>query len=415
MLNEHIHGKIEHSTLLFIQKDRKMRMSDLQPKVKIDYILIFIIIMLCLASLFSLITLTPVLPEKYASINFPLRQLLYYIIGSFLIVLVMLVDYDRFKKMTWFIYGIGMIPLFMIFFNFPGFLIETYNGIARGIKLPLINIQPAEYFKIILTLTLAHVISEHNEKFIDRTAKTDLRLLLKIAAVSIVPMGLIASQPDLGSTLVLTAIVASMVLVSGIQWRLLFMVLISGLMGVGSVFLAWFLFPNSVGEFLRESVFKHVEGRFYGWLYPEQFLASGHQLIRTMRAIGSGQLFGKGMGNMQVDVPERHTDMIYTAISEQFGFLGSTFVLILLFLFIYRLLHIALKSNDQYGSFIITGFIGLFAFQTFQNVGMSIQLLPITGVPLPFISFGGSSILSYMVAVGIVLNIHSRTRTYMFE
>lgn len=393
-----------------------MRMSDLQqPKVNIDYILIFIVILLFLTSVFTLVTLTPVLPAKYDPFNFPLRQTIYYILGSMIIVLVMLVDYDRFKKITWVVYGIGLIPLFMIFFNFPGSLIETYNGIARGIKLPFINIQPAEYFKIILTLVIAHVVSEHNQKNEIRTIRSDVMLLLKIIAVSAPPMGLIVIQPDLGSTLVLMAITASIILVSGIQWRVLFTVILSSIATIGGVLGAWFLFPNTVGEFLQKTVFGHLQSRFYGWIYPEQFLESGYQLIRSLRAIGSGQLFGKGISNMQVDVPEHHTDMIYTAIAEQFGFLGSTLVLILLFLLIYRLLHIALKSNDQYGSFIITGFIGLFAFQIFQNVGMSIQLLPITGVPLPFISYGGSSILSYMFAIGIVLNIYSRTRSYMFE
>lgn len=391
-------------------------MSDLQqPKINIDYILIFIVILLCLTSVFTLITLTPVLPAKYDPFNFPLRQLLYYVLGAIIIVLVMLVDYDRFKKITWVIYGVGMIPLFMIFLNFPSSLIESYNGIARGIKLPFINIQPAEYFKIILTLVLAHIVSEHNQKHDVRTTKSDLLLLVKIAAASAPPMGLIVIQPDLGSTLVLMAIAASIILVSGIQWRVLLTGILASLVAVGGVLGAWFLFPNTVGEFLQKTVFGHLQSRFYGWFYPEQFSESGYQLIRSMRAIGSGQLFGKGISNMQVEVPEHHTDMIYTAIAEQFGFVGSCFVLMLLFLLIYRLLHIALKSNDQYGSYIITGFIGLFAFQIFQNVGMSIQLLPITGVPLPFISYGGSSILSYMLAIGIVLNIYSRTRTYMFE
>lgn len=393
-----------------------MRMSDLkQPKLNIDYILIFIIILLCLTSIFTLITLTPVLPSKYDPFNFPLRQLMYYTIGAIGIVLVMLVDYDRFKKITWIVYGIGMIPLFMIFFNFPGALIETYNEVARGIKLPFMNIQPAEYFKVILTLVVAHIVSEHNEKNEIRTVKSDLFLLLKIGAAAAPPMGLIVIQPDLGSTLVLMAITGSIVLVSGIQWRVLFTFILAGVASLTGVFAAWFFFPNTIGEFLQKTVFGHLQSRFFGWIYPEEFLESGYQLIRSMRAIGSGQLYGKGISNMQVEVPEHHTDMIYSAIAEQFGFLGSCGVLMLLFLLIYRLLHIALKSNDQYGSYIVTGLIGLFAFQIFQNVGMSIQLLPITGVPLPFISYGGSSVLTYMLAMGIVLNIYSRTKTYMFE
>ncbi len=133
-----------------------------------------------------------------------------------------------------------------------------------------------------------------------------------------------------------------------------------------------------------------------------------------MLAIGSGQLFGKGVSDMQVEVPERHTDMIFTAVAEQFGFIGSSVVVILFFLLIYRLIHIAVQSNDSYGSYLVTGIVGMFAYQIFQNIGMSIQLLPITGLPLPFLSYGGSSTLTYMLAIGIVLNVHSRTKEYMF-
>lgn len=134
-----------------------------------------------------------------------------------------------------------------------------------------------------------------------------------------------------------------------------------------------------------------------------------------MLAIGSGQLFGKGIANIQVNVPERHTDMIFTAISEQFGFIGASIVIALFFLLIYRLIHVAILSNDKYGSYLVTGIIGLFTYQVFQNIGMSIQLLPITGLPLPFLSYGGSSTLTYLLAIGIVLNVHSRTRKFMFD
>lgn len=383
---------------------------------KIDYTLLFIVLLLGGISLFSLYTITPILPEKYAVFNFPLLQLRWYIIGGVIIFLTMIVDYDRFRKITWIIYGLGVIPLLMIFLRFPAPLMEEFNNIIRGIRLPVIGaIQPAEFMKIILVMALAHLIASHHEKYIDRTVKTDLSLLLKIALVSLVPMGLIAIQPDLGSTLVLSFIICSMVLVSGIRWRIIFSVILSGISMVALLFLAWAVSPGPIATFLEESVFKHVASRFYGWLSPEQYLDSGYQLVLTMNAIGSGQLFGKGMNNMEVYVPERHTDMIFTAIAEQFGFFGASIVIIVLFLLIYRLIHIALMSNDKYGSYLVTGLVGMFAYQIFQNIGMSIQLLPITGIPLPFISYGGSSILTNMLAIAIALNVHSRTKKYMFE
>src|SRR5690625_3845035 len=121
------------------------------------------------------------------------------------------------------------------------------------------------------------------------------------------------------------------------------------------------------------------------------------------------------MSQIEVSVPEKHTDMIFSAICDQFGFIGVSILLLVYFLLIYRLLHIALSSNDLYGSYLVCGIIGMFTYQIFQNIGMSIQLLPITGLPLPFISYGGSSILTYMFAIAIALNVHSRTKKYMFE
>lgn len=131
-------------------------------------------------------------------------------------------------------------------------------------------------------------------------------------------------------------------------------------------------------------------------------------------AIGSGELYGKGLGNLQVYLPEAHTDFIFGVIAEQFGFVGSSIVVSLFFLLVYRMVHIALESNDLYGSYLCAGVAGMITFQVFQNIGMTIGLLPITGLPLPFISYGGSSLATYMLAIGLVLNVHSRTRKFMF-
>lgn len=391
-------------------------MSDQNQRFTIDYTLIFLVLLLGIISFLALYTVQPTLPAKYEIFNFPLRQIQWYVIGSVIIFFTMLIDYDRFRKITWIIYPIGLIPLIMIFFRVPANLMVEFNDIVRGISFPIIgNIQPSEFMKVILILTVAHVIVRHNEKYIEHTVKSDLWLLIKIGLIIAPPTGLIAVQPDLGSVLVLLAITACMVLISGIQWRVIFAVLFSGLGLIGAAVAAWAFFPGNISVFLEESVFKHVRGRFYGWLSPDQYSESGFQLIRTMRAIGSGKLFGKGMNNMEVYVPEKHTDMILTAIGEQFGFIGVSLLIVIYFLLIYRLIHIALSSNDLYGSYLVCGIIGMFTYQIFQNIGMSIQLLPITGLPLPFISYGGSSILTYMFAIAIALNVHSRTKKYMFE
>src|SRR5690625_1249139 len=390
-------------------------MSNQQTKLTIDYTLIFLVIILMGMSVFTLYTVTPFLPAKYADINFPFKQFLWYIIGGILIFLIMLLDYDRFRKITWIIYAVGILPLLMIFFRFPGSLMVEFNNIVRGISFPLLgNIQPAEFFKIVYILVVAHVMVSHNQKYLRRTAKSDLWLLLKVALLAVLPMGMIGLQPDLGSVLVLVSITACMILVSGIRLRCIGSVFLASLAGIGLTIAAWSFLPSKISTFLEDSVFKHVTGRFYGWLYPDQYLGSGHQVKRSMSAIGSGQLSGKGMSQIEVSVPEKHTDMIFSAIGEQFGFIGVSILLLVYFLLIYRLLHIALSSNDMYGSYLVTGVIGMFTYQIFQNIGMSIQLLPITGLPLPFLSYGGSSVLTCMLGIALALNVHSRTKTYMF-
>ncbi|MFD1360149.1 FtsW/RodA/SpoVE family cell cycle protein [Lentibacillus salinarum] len=382
----------------------------------IDYSLLMILILLCLASVFTLNVIEPSLPAKYDGSHFWLRQTMWFIGGGILITAVMLIDYDRFHQMTWFLYGIGIVSLSMLFVGFPPGIVHEANGAVSWFQFPVIGtIQPGEFIKVILVLTIAHVIVRHNAKYVDKTIKRDLGLLAKIIGLSLPPMFFLVTQPDLGGFLVLAAITGSMILISGIRWRILFTILFTGLVAVLLFVYTWYFFPDQVAMFLDKSGLNHVAGRFTGWLNPNEDTDNGYQLLTAMLAIGSGQLFGKGISDMEVYIPERHTDMIFTAIAEQFGFIGSSIVVTLFFLLVYRLIYIAIQSNDDYGSYLVTGIIGMFAYQIFQNIGMSIQLLPITGLPLPFLSYGGSSTLTYMLAIGIVLNVHSRTKEYMFE
>ncbi|MEN1967211.1 FtsW/RodA/SpoVE family cell cycle protein [Lentibacillus sp. N15] len=391
-------------------------MNSLSNRTNIDYTLIFIIILLGCVSLFTIYTIVPSLPASYDGSHFVLKQFAWYVAGGVLVAFIMLLDYDRFKQITWILYGIGVVSLLMLKLRFPAPFIHEANNAVSWFKFPGIGtIQPSEFMKLFLVLAISFVTSRHNDKYKIHTTKSDLLLLLKIVVIAAPPMLLIATEPDLGGFLVLSFITASIVLVSGVSWRIIFSIVFIAIGIVASGVAIWYFFPGSIADFLEDSVFGHVSSRIYGWIDPEQYPDSGYQLILAMLAIGSGQLFGKGISQLEVYVPERHTDMIFTAISEQFGFIGASLVVCLFFILIYRLIHIALLSNDNYGSYLVTGLVGMFAYQIFQNIGMSIQLLPVTGLPLPFLSYGGSSTLAYMMAIGIVLNVHSRTRKYMFE
>src|SRR5699024_854210 len=331
----------------------------MQNRINIDYTILSILILLGLVSIFTLYTLEPTLSASDGS-GYWLKQGMWYIAGGLIIAAVMLVDYDRFHQITWILYGIGLLSLFMLFVGFPPGIVTEVNGAVSWFQFPGMSIQPGEFIKVILVMTLVHVIVRHNNKYIAKTFKSDVILLAKMIALSLPPMFFLIKQPDLGGFLVLVAITGSMVLVSGIRWRILFFLFFIGFCAVGLIGAVWYFFPDYVASFLDKSGLDHVAGRFIGWLNPgESDGGYGYQLITAMMAIGSGQLFGKGISDLQVSVPEQHTDMIFTAIAEQFGFIGSSIVVTLLFLLIYRLIHIAIQSNDAYGSYLVTGMIGM--------------------------------------------------------
>lgn len=394
-------------------------MSEENTQSKLDYSLILIIILLAIISVFTLYTLDPYLSQNPILQNMYLKQIVWFLAGSMAIAVIMMFDYDRLRQLSWLVYGIGIVALTMLYFHFPPGIAKEVKGAWGWFELPVLGtIQPAEFMKVFLIIFLAHIMVAHNEKYPEHTVKMDLWLLCKMGIAAIVPVFFLTQQPDLGGVLVLIAITACMILVSGIKWRILITIFGSCFFAILFFLFSYVQFTDQINEFFYDKELDHVVGRFQGWLFPEEFSQDGgYQTLRAMRAIGSGQLSGKGIGEFEVayHIPEYHTDYIFSTIAEQFGFFGSSIVILIYFLLIYRLIYIALKSKDPFASYMITGIIGMFTYQVFQNIGMSIQLLPVTGLPLPFISYGGSSTLTYMIAIGIVLNIYYRIKNYMFD
>ena len=254
--------------------------------------------------------------------------------------------------------------------------------------------------------------SAHHEKHATKTIRTDLLLLAKIFGVAAAPLLIVMAQPDLGTAMVFTAIVVSITLVSGVRWRLLSLLSLIGVAGISAFVFIFFKFP----VFFKANLLDEYQlARFYGWLAPEEYTDAGYQATKAILAIGSGKLEGKGYADGTVYFPEAHTDFIFAVIGEEFGFIGASITISIFFMLVYRMIHTALESNESFGSYLCAGVIGMLTFQVFQNIGMTIRILPITGIPLPFVSYGGSALLTYMIAVGLVLNVRSRTKTYMFE
>jgi rod shape determining protein RodA len=388
--------------------------SEKRTDQRLDYTLLFILFLLAIASSFAIMSAQPALPEKLKHINFVAQQWQWYFVGIVAIIFTMIIDYDRFKQVAWYLYGLGMILLLGLEFNFPSNLVQTIKGATSWYKLPGIgNFQPSELMKIFLILILSQIVVTHREKYLEGSVKLDLLLLLKLSAATLAPLLLLMKQPDMGMSMVFMSIFASLLIVSGIRWRILLTLGASFIVMVVTLVYVYFAFPT----FFKEHILDDYQlDRFYGWLAPYEYSSDeGFQLIKSLLAIGSGELSGKGFMKTDVYLPEPHTDFIFSVIGEQFGFIGTSIVISLFFILIYRMIHIALECKDPYGSFICAGIIGMITFQVFQNIGMTIGLLPITGLPLPFVSYGGSSLATYMLAMGLVLNVRSRTRKYMFD
>ena len=231
---------------------------------------------------------------------------------------------------------------------------------------------------------------------------------------SILPFSLIMLQNDLGTTLVYIAILAGIFLVSGIQWKILLpIVLVVFVIGAGTIILVVY---NR--DFLQ-SVFgvqDYQFGRIDSWLDPyHDTSAQSYQIVQAFKAIGSGGVFGKGLGVSEVYVPVRESDMIFATIAENFGFIGASFLIFTYFVLIYNMIKVVYDTRNEFYTYIATGVIMMIVFHVLENIGMNIGLLPLTGIPLPFVSQGGSALLGNMMGIGLLMSMRFHHRSYMFS
>lgn len=380
---------------------------------RFDWTLAFIVLLLFIVSLFAI---SSAQTSGQYPINFIPRQAFWYIVGAAIIGFTMFFEPEQYKKMSWILYGIGIFVLIALVLapGGDGQIAEERGGAKSWFHLPGIgSIQPSEFMKTFFILTMARMISKHHEDFVLKTLKTDLFLLGKIIATALVPLLFIMQQPDLGTSLVFLAITAAMIIVGGVTWKLI-LPIFAGTAVVGGSLLWMALYMQ---DFLSDKFgFKPYQfARIYSWIDPKSYAsAEGYNLLNAMSAIGSGEITGKGYQGREVYVPENHTDFIFTVIGEEYGFIGASIVVSLFFLLIYHLTKITLQLKDPFSTYVCAGIIAMITFHVFQNIGMTIQLLPITGIPLPFISYGGSSLMGNMLALGLVFSMKFHHRTYMF-
>lgn len=342
-----------------------------------------------------------------------MMQAFWYGVGTIIIFVTIFFESYQFKKLSWYLYGFGIILLIGLALA-PPKIAPVINGAKNWFSiLGKFTIQPSEFVKIFLILALSRVISVHHEKYIEKSLKTDFFLLIKLGVVTAIPLGLIIVE-DLGTALVIMAILTGLILVSGISWKIILSIYGAGAAFIALIFYLVLKMPEILVKYLDVPPYQF--NRIYSWLDPVNHTSnSSYHLIKSLSAIGSGLISGKGFRNGNVYVPEAHTDFIFSVIGEEYGFVGGSIVIGLYFLLIYHLIKTALDTNDPFNTYICTGIICMITFHVFQNVGMTIQVLPITGIPLPFISYGGSSLMGNMFAMGLVYSIRFHHKTYMFS
>ncbi len=314
------------------------------------------------------------------------RQMIFVTAGLIAIGLFSFIDYREYRNVLPMIYGAIVLLLLAVF------LVPEVNGAQRWIPIPLFNLQPAEFTKPVVIITMAYVLSQGTDS--DRVR---WRQIVQILILAGLPAALILLEPDLGTTLTIPFVMLVMLFAAGANWKQLTTLIGSGVVAVAAAFRF---------DLLQD----HQERRIRVFLDPDlDPQGMGFQLRQSKLAIGSGQLTGKGLfEGTQTNlayVPEAETDFIFTAVGEQLGFVGGVILVTAFLVLIWRLLVIAAHSRDRFGSLIAVGVAGMFVFHVFVNIGMTVGIAPVTGLPLPFLSLGGSFYLAMAISIGIANSI----------
>jgi len=369
-------------------------------KYKVEYGILIPLILFAIISIFTIFSAITLLPYSYS--NLPIKQIIWYVIGFGLAYFIMFIGNENITRNAWILYIIGIISLLgLLFFG------KSINNAKCWYELPGIGtIQPSEFMKIILIIVLGNMIHKFHEDYNDPTLAEEFRFLLRVIGVVLIPSILTFLQPDTGVVLIYLIITTIMLFVSGIRyrWFIILFSLLALIIGIvlGIYFISNDLFVNIFGT----SFFLRVD-RLLDWSS-----GSGYQLEKGLSSIGSSGFFGHGYNNTPLYFPEAETDFIFAVYASNFGFIGSLFLIGLITFFDIKLINSAIKCDKKEYKYIMAGIIGMLLYQQIQNIGMTFGLLPITGITLPFISYGGSSLLSYMIMMGIIFNISNDTLRY---
>ena len=373
----------------------------LKRRQKIDLTIVIPIVLFFIISITTIYSaMTYLSPDNG---NLALKQAIWYLVGVVIIVILFKLKNDYLYRNAWLLYIIGNILLVSLLLFAP-----EINNSKCWFVIPYIgSFQPSEFMKIFIMLVLAVMISNFRETTDHPSVKEEFIFILKTLIVVLIPSVLTFLEPDTGAVMIYFIIYFCMMFTSGIRlrWFVILGVIIAVILGLvlGCYFLNEDLFVNIFGTDLY-----YRFDRILDWQN-----GSGLQLENALAAIGSAGVFGHGFNQTPIYFPESGTDFIFAVYASNFGLLGAIVLIAIIIFFDTRLINMATKRIASRDKFVLAGIIGMLVFQQVQNIGMTLGLLPITGITLPFISYGGSSLLSYLILVGIILNIgNEKMREY---
>ncbi len=323
------------------------------------------------------------------------KQIQGLVIGLVVMLVLSIIDYHFILKFYWVLYALSIALLIAV--RLYG---ATVGGASRWFTVFGIRFQPSELVKILLILFYAQFIMKHRDSI------NTFRMVISSVLLLLPPFYLIFDQPDLSTSIMILAIFATIMLVGGLSFKII-------IPAIAIIIPLVILFLNIVMQPDQTILNDYQQKRILAWLQPEQYASTeAYQQLNSITAIGSGQLSGKGLNNNVISsvkngnfISEAQTDFIFSIAGEELGFVGCCGIIILLFLIVLQCIYIAARAMDTAGMIIAGGMAGLVGFQTFINIGVTTMLLPDTGLPLPFFSYGQTSLVSLFIGIGIVLNV----------
>lgn len=369
-------------------------------KYKVDISILISIFLLFIISIISIYSTKKLLADEFS--NLWLKQIIWYSVGLVLAYTTMSLGNKFLYNNAYILYIIGIISLVLVLF----FGINVNNATC-WFKIPFIGtLQPSEFMKIFLIITLARMITDFNNTYKNPDLVDELKFILKVLIIVFIPSVLTFIEPDTGAVIMYLIITFIMLFVGGLRKRW-FILTIGMLLILLSIFLAIYYLKQDLFIKIFGTSFFYRMDRITNWSQ-----SSGLQLKNSLIAIGSSGITGHGINNTPIYFPEMQTDFIFAVFASNTGLIGAIVLIIILSFFDLTLISYSNKTNNISDKYTIGGIIGVLLFQQIYNISMTIGLLPIMGITLPFISYGGSSLLSYMLLLGIIFNISNASLRY---